>query len=306
VSTLRFGKRAVQAALALTLLGFAAPAGAYCRTTTCDPEVQNCDVCEAPGIPLYWKSSCVSFTVQQDGSPKRDISYDEANSIIADAFGRWQGAQCPFGKPDVEIADLGAVTCAEPQYNQTDGNSNVWMFRDDEWPYEDPNANDFVATSALAVTAVTYNPETGEIYDADVEINSLNVPLTTGDTSVKYDLASIVTHEAGHFLGLNHSLDDSATMAAGYISGDVGMRTLSPDDEAGICSIYSPDRPMPSDSCTPRHGFSGECAAVDTGCCSTAPGRPTPADARGPWLSAFVAGLLGLVIARRRGRLAPS
>jgi hypothetical protein len=298
--------RLIRAATFLAALGFAGSASAYCRTTTCDSEKMECPPCAAPGLPLYWRSSCVSFGVQQDGSPLRGITYDETHAIVAEAFQKWKSAQCAGGTPSFEMADLGAISCGEPQYNQIAPNANVWMFRDDEWPYEDPDATDAVRTSKLAVTAVTFFPATGEIYDADVEINSKNLELTMSDENVEYDLESIVTHEAGHFLGLDHSLDGSSTMYDFYNPGDVGMRTLTPDDEAGICAAFPPNDTKASSSCTPRHGFSSQCEVDDFGggCCSTAPGRPTPADARAHWLAALVAGLVGVVVARRRGRFA--
>ncbi len=295
-----FRIRSIRTAAFLAAVGFAASAGAYCRSTTCDPETTLCAPCNEPGLPLYWRSSCVSFGVQKDGSPLRGVSYDEIHSIVTEAFQKWTSARCQLGSPSLEVADLGAISCGEPQYNQVASNANVWMFRDDEWPYTDPDASAAVRTSKLAITAVTFNPETGELYDADVEINSKNLELTTTDTNVRYDLESIVTHEAGHFLGLNHSLLSDSTMYDFYDDGMVEMRTLTADDEAGICAAYPPNQPKASNSCTPRHGFSSECEVDDLGggCCSTAPGRPT----RAPWLAAFVAGLAGIVVARRRFR----
>jgi hypothetical protein len=308
VSQLRSGARIVQAAVALTLLGFAAPAAAFCRTTTCDVDIDGaeaCAQCDAPGLPLFWKSSCVSFGVQQDGSPLRGITYDEAHSVIADAYARWKTSDCGEGvHPSIEIADFGSIVCGEPEYNSTAPNANVWMFRDTDWPYRSSSDPDgFVDTSQLAVTSVTYNPETGEIYDADGEFNSELSPFSLPGEAPTVDFASVVTHEIGHFLGLNHSFEPGSTMAALY---DEGMASLEADDEAGLCAVFPPNRQTPSDSCTPRHGFSSDCGSpADAGCCSTAPGRPTPSDARGPWLVALVAGLVAAVIARRRGRLTP-
>ena len=67
--------------------------------------------------------------------------------------------------------------------------------------------------------------------------------VTVGDTikSNEYDFASIMTHEAGHFLGLAHSGDPRATMNALYQPGNTAMRELTADDIAGICAVYHPD-----------------------------------------------------------------
>ena len=70
------------------------------------------------------------------------------------------------------MRDEGPVECDQVQYNQDQPNQHVIIFRDDVWPYDDSN-------NTLALTTVTFDPDTGELYDADMEINSTeNVPLT--------------------------------------------------------------------------------------------------------------------------------
>ena len=66
----------------------------------------------------------------------------------------------------------GAVDCHKAEYNQESGNANLFMFRDDSWPYENP-------LDTLALTTLTYNVETAEIFDADVEVNTAEAKFTT-------------------------------------------------------------------------------------------------------------------------------
>ncbi len=251
----------------------------------------------------------MSFGVQEDASALRGISYDEAHGIIEHAYGTWLAASCEGGLPSIDIADFGPIACAVPEYNKGGPNANVWMFRDDVWDEGGAGATAASETPSgtLAITIITYNPETGEIFDADVEINSLHVPLTTGDTDVQFDLASIVTHEAGHFLGLSHSRSRDATMWAGYAPGTTTLRHLSEDDQAGMCAIYPPGRELPSGNCTPRHGFSSSCYEEDTGC-SVAAASPLGLGGlgRGP-LWGMLAASLGLAaLSRRRARVQPT
>lgn len=291
--------RPLGAALAagLTTLTLGASALAYCRTTTCIPG-EDCEYdyetgCALTGTPLEWKRPCVSFAVQKDGSPLRGISYDTAHSIIEGAYAAWLASSCDGALPSVDIADFGAVSCNQPQYNQGGPNANVWMFRDDEWDY---------AGSApgieLAITIITFHPETGEIFDADVEINSHDIEITTGDEHVLFDLASIVTHEAGHFLGLSHTRAPEATMRTGYRPGSTALRYLSPDDMQGMCAIYPPNRELPSGSCTPRHGFSSSCYKEESGCSVAEPGREGRSSSA--WL--FGAAFLAFGVTLRRCR----
>ena len=62
---------------------------------------------------------------------------------------------------------MGPVECDRVKYNQDFGNQNVIVFRDDKWDKND-------SSNTLALTTVTFNPDTGEIYDADIELNTLD------------------------------------------------------------------------------------------------------------------------------------
>jgi MYXO-CTERM domain-containing protein len=140
------------------------------------------------------------------------------------------------------------------------------------------------------------------------------VRLTTTNTNVQIDLQSILTHEAGHFLGLAHSLVNDATMYPSYNKGDVSFRDLSQDDQQGVCAIYPADRPgLPA--CDPTAaskgslGYSPLCGgdavaypADDSssgGCHCSVAGRGDP----GAWASGVgTLAALGVAGGRRRRR----
>jgi hypothetical protein len=107
---------------------------------------------------------------------------------------------------------------------------DVIVFDDDAWPYHD-------SANTLALTTVTFGAEDGTIFEAYTEVNSAEKVLTTAEPPAAgaYDLQAILTHEAGHFLGLAHSADTSALMYALYQPGAI---QLTPDDTDAICSVY--------------------------------------------------------------------
>ncbi len=297
-------RRALLAAVAVAAVSVPTAALGFCRTTTCGPGQctanPSCEFCLEGGRPLFWGGRCISFGVQGGASPLRGIDFETTRNVIGSAYAKWMSVDCGGAAPDLELRDFGAINCGRQEYNQTAGNANVWMFRDDYWPYSGANAT-------LALTTITFNVKTGEIFDADVEINSIQNPITLGDTNIQADLDSIVTHEAGHFLGLSHSCEKQATMFASYKLGEVGLRTLEADDIAGICTLFPPGSNKGCEP-TPRHGFSTECCnprsecegrAEAEGCCTTAPGAATGA---GRWAAPFL--LFGLFVGfarRRRG-----
>jgi hypothetical protein len=209
---------------------------------------------------LFWRNQCVGYSLQKDASSQ--VSLAQATQVAAQAFAAWSGASCGAGNATIQAVDEGPVDCGVVGYVHDGPNQHVIVFRDDGWPYNDPN-------NALALTTITYDETTGEIYDADMEINSHDFTIVADApaTPPAYDLLSIFTHEAGHFLGLAHSTDSSAVMYTFYRPGST---SLTSDDVAGICSIYPADGtrstsagPVPSDACdpTPRHGFSSECSS---------------------------------------------
>lgn len=289
---------------ALAVLLAPAAAHAYCRTAACDSQDTAWQVCtpEAPGdcgTPLFWPNRCVGFTMQQAASAQ--VGLGDAESIFEAAFATWMNADCGQGThPSIEIAYQGPVECDAQEYNKEKSNANIIMFRDDGWEYG--------GGGILALTTVTYHKSTGEIYDADMELNSQNVKsFSVGDDSVEFDLLSIATHETGHFLGIAHSADQEATMFTNYQVGTITLRDLTADDVAAICAAYPPGMPKSTEcDAEPRHGFSATCAADQPepvpekkGCAVAAAGQTSGSGALAA-LGVLVG--LGAALRRRRGR----
>jgi len=319
------GALAVLAAAAATSRG----AAAFCRTSTCPlpagfapsdgqcvpPDFDStCASMSTPvkNLPVYWSNVCVSYDIQQNAS--KQVPYAAAVNLFAAAFAKWTNTTCAGasnGRVSITAENVGPVVCNKVQYSSDQGNQHVIIFYDgDSWPYDD-------TVNTLGLTTITFDPDTGEIYDADMAINSgTNVPLSLGDPvpADGYDFQSIITHESGHFLGMAHSGDEEATMFARYKPGSTSMRTLSPDDTAGICSVYlaNGDRAVdPSvaasgtivgGACdpTPRHGFQSVCAQP-LGCAVS--GALNGQRGRAPGSAALGAAALALAASvRRRAR----
>jgi hypothetical protein len=100
-------------------------------------------------------------------------------------------------------------------------------------------------------TRVFFDPETGNIAEADISINprpraedGTELQFSTEGTPGTYDLEATFTHEIGHLLGLDHSAVLSSTMQSRQaFNGTFGLpalteRTLSEDDRQKVRSLY--------------------------------------------------------------------
>jgi len=264
------------AAAALAALLLAGDAEAFCRSTTCrETKTNDCPTdengCSTKGAKLFWPTSCLSYAANRLGTEAHDPA--DTLPIIRKTFEAWSDVQCPDGTTAaMRITEMDPIPCKRSEYNKNGPNVNVVLFQDAKWNYRGIDGT-------LAKTSVTYNDETGEIYDADIEVNTAfnEVTITDDPLNVEYDLQAILTHEVGHFIGIAHSPDPSAVMFASYSPGSLTQRRLHPDDVEAVCAIYPAAEARACDA-EPRNGFSPTCGPGDDkkAFCDVAPGAAGP------------------------------
>jgi uncharacterized protein (TIGR03382 family) len=304
------------AALALLLASLPFPAHGFCRSTTGRDNRVEGGVCAGTGAVLYWPSACVGYSIQRSASSQ--LSYEEASTFVDQAFKRWTSVTCNGPDGDGSLAgplkmqafDLGPVSCVKVGFRKEGANQNAITFRDDNWPHD---------ASLLARTSTTFNTQTGEIYDTDIEINTQGTAFSFAKPGMEvapgggqYDFASVITHELGHFFGLGHSPVLTASMFQSYAPEEILKRALKPDDVAGICAIYGarppkdPDQPTedaPECSALPRGGQAQDTcpqpAPPETGC------KTSGSQAGAPISGCVIAAITALAVRRRRRAKSP-
>jgi hypothetical protein len=242
------------------------------------------------GTPLYWTTSCVGFSFQRNFS--RWYEQGALREAIEKSFQAWANVPCPGGGvASITFVPDEDVSCKQQEFNQDGPNANIIIFRDTDFRYTDVD-------NTLAKTTVTYDTATGEIKDADIEINTTyNEFSLDDDPGTLYDLQAVMTHEVGHFIGINHTQTShpEATMFSRYAPGDTKQRDLSPDDVEAVCAAYPPGRPDAVCDPTPRNGFAESCVDETSKSCSL-----PPAPGRAPAGAALVVAALAIVIRRVR------
>jgi len=268
-----------------------AGAAAYCRQTT-----HQDDTCQGdPGIPLLWQGNCVSYSVAESGS--QDLPLETTLTVIRHSFETWEEAALSDGAPCSYLRFQPTVlaSCEDVGFRQDAGNMNLVVFRESGWTSELNHA-----PAAMGLTTVLFDPGTGEILSADMELNGDNFRFTDSPVDVDADLANTVTHEAGHVLGLAHTSEAAATMYGTSTSGEVQKATLHEDDIRAVCDSY-PIAEDPGKCFPPKGGLDPQCLPPEGGCCRVAGGGQGAGRAAG----GFGVGAVILVMALRRRRKHP-
>jgi hypothetical protein len=204
------------------------------------------------GAPLHWVDECVYFTLAAPGSDDVD-DFDALTEAVRRGFEAWN-VDCSA----MRYVYGGVSDCSGAGYSPGRPHANLVIWLEDEWPYEVDLGD------ALAATSVYYDPDTGEILDADVEFNGVDFEWTTDGVPGRRDVWNTMAHEAGHVLGLDHADIEGATMYVYSVPGDTDKRDLDPDDEDGVCTIYAEGTDLAP--CSPPPGDGALCRGDSSGC----------------------------------------
>lgn len=159
----------------------------------------------------------------------------------------------------------------------------------------------------LALTTVSSHEHSGVIVSAVIDLDDVHHRFADVETdgglpsdAPRHDLASVITHELGHTLGLGHSTDPAAVMYPDIAAEETRARTLSEDDRAGIVAIYRGLAEVPADApADSQPAAASSQAPTQTGSsgngCSMA---PPPSPMRVPPI--LVLFLLAVVVVRAR------
>ena len=201
-------------------------------------EAKAFDVVYTKDSPVRWFQNEIAFKINQEVIENTDNQFGPSPaSAIQESFASWNG---------VNGTDLN-FTYGGSTENKTAGkdSENIVFMEDSNWMY---------GQGVIAITITTFKTDSGRVVDADIALNDVDYDWTTvnpaDDDSLngKVDIQNIVTHEIGHFIGLDHSSEEPFEEIASYRNaamffssypGDIAHRTLNDDDRAAKRFLYS-------------------------------------------------------------------
>ncbi len=169
-----------------------------------------------------WGTMPIPFWINSSGSSAITNGSDFA--AVQAAFQTWQNN--PLAAVSFQYMGSTPVTTVGQ-----DG-INLVTFIDSSVPLgSDVAATTFVFENVDATGYLT-------IQEADIAVSPTAVVSTSGDPAA-YDIQGLLTHEIGHFIGLNHSGLMSSVMSPVGAPPMVDERTLTFDDEASAAQFYA-------------------------------------------------------------------
>lgn len=177
------------------------------------------------GPLLYAAGLTMRITIDTSRAPA-DLPAADVDAAIRAGVAAWQGLVCDGQPVPVTLSDDAADVTGIIE----------WIDDSGRWPWGDfANGN----------TEVTADPATGAISGFIIQLNGDGHRWSPNGAADTYDVQNAVAHEFGHVFGLDHTDVSTATMNEVGPLGETSKRELDPDDIAGFCEIYGPEKTEP-------------------------------------------------------------
>jgi hypothetical protein len=185
---------------------------------------------------ISWPGNCYQYSIHAEGS--RDLDWPILVDTVRASFASWENVSCS----SFSFEETAPATVDRAEFNVDKGNVNLLVWRESTWDEVVDGKLVRRDPAIIALTSVMYDKNTDQILDVDIEFNGVYHSFGVLDGAIgdgnKMDLQSVLTHELGHTLGIDHSSVPGAVMEPYGGPGETHMRTLSQDDMDAICAIY--------------------------------------------------------------------
>jgi hypothetical protein len=156
-----------------------------------------------------------------------ELSTTDLDSAIGAAFAEWSQPGC---------SGFGAQQLSDIAGDPLDGTNseNIIGFYETSWPAQ-------FGASTLAITLPVWMTDDCALIQSDMVFNGVDHLWVRGapdSLSDEADVEAVAVHEVGHWIGFDHNSFPGSSLNAIYSNG-LDERTLTCDDTAGVCELYS-------------------------------------------------------------------
>lgn len=208
---------------------------------------------------LYWTANRITWQQSSFGNPQ--TAGDTEFAAVRASFQSWQDIFANCG--NLALVEGPVVDDRAVGYDPEGENRNLVLFRTrrcaDVVPKgaacedDDDCANAFDCwehgDGTIGITLTTYDERSGIIYDSDIELNAAAFTFTTASgggtcgpistsNCISTDVQNTVTHEVGHFVGLDHTNANGSTMNPRAPPGEISKRTIDSGSASFVCAAY--------------------------------------------------------------------
>jgi hypothetical protein len=219
---------------AAVVVGGTRDAQAYCRSTACEPSLEDCTKddkgCPRSGPPLSWKALPLPYRFHAGGTAKLDM--DKVRESTRRAFDAWSNVTCNGKRTSLRFEEGDDIPGTHPLTGTNKAKISFGIYDGAE---------------SLALTNQTYGKTNGFIDYSSIEVNTTTRDYRLSDNEQGIDFQAVLTHEVGHYIGLAHSSEDGSIMAPSYCqssdrcNGSTDQaRALADDDIMAVCALYPP------------------------------------------------------------------
>jgi hypothetical protein len=211
--------------------------------------------------PLRWFTGRPEYLWRLATQAPGEAAWEDIAPLVEAGHDAWIGTPCGT-VPEFGYGGPSEATAATLPKTLADSPDNLVVFVDSKVQWQESGNQ----SSWLAITKIASDARSGEIIDADVEINDGMYTFWYGDgpgPASTIDFRAMIAHEIGHFYGLDHSTVDGAVMEARYDAG-APRRALTEDDSGGVCALYADAPPWVDRTVREDTGGSGGCGGGRT------------------------------------------
>lgn len=193
----------------------------------------------SPNAPAFWLVTSLPLDIKISNA----FTGVEADQVV-DVSEEWNKAVSYI---PVFYQLQSATLTTNPSYPNLEGyeyDSEMGIYQSSTW-FSNIGSSTLALTTSLGYRRMVGTPdEFIQLFHADIILNTRNHRFTLNSQSGTYDMPTVVLHELGHFLGLDH-ISDATSVMNPRLSANTQKKQLYPIDVQEIKDLYPISRHGP-------------------------------------------------------------